>query len=83
MKISIRAKEGLKIPIVLFLPLWGLKLKVVSKALNKYNVSISTEEFHNEIKKAYKIIKQCVKENGHFDLVNVKAHDGTRVRIRV
>ena len=83
MKIVVRNKESRPHHLVLFLPLWAVKLKVVSKALSKYNVSITVDEFHQEIKDAYKIIKQYVRKNGHFDLVKVDTHDGTHVQIRI
>ena len=31
----------------------------------------------------YKALKQCIKDNGHFNLVEVESHDGERVLIRV
>ena len=83
MKIVVRNKESRPHRLVLFLPLWAVKLKVVSKALSKYNVSLSVDEFHQEIKDVYSILKKYVRKNGHFDLVRVDAHDGTHVQIRI
>lgn len=42
--------------------------------------SFLTEETAKALAKA---IKKYVRKNGHFDLVNIKAADGSRIRIRV
>ena len=31
----------------------------------------------------YNILKRCVKENGHFNIIEVNSHDGEKVLIRV
>ncbi|MCH5153153.1 MAG: hypothetical protein J1F68_04270 [Clostridiales bacterium] len=33
--------------------------------------------------KLYRALKQCIKDNGHFNIIEVKTHDGEKVIIRV
>ncbi len=84
MRIIVKNKNERPHFLALFFPLWMVKLKVVAKALaNNKDIMMEANELHETIKKAYKTIKQYVRKNGHFYLVKVDAHDGTKVRIRV
>lgn len=38
---------------------------------------------HKQLVEMYNVIKQCVKVNGHFNLVDVESHDGEKVLIRI
>lgn len=38
---------------------------------------------HKQLVEMYNVIKQCVKANGHFNLVEVESHDGEKVLIRI
>ena len=55
------------------LPLNGWILKVVAKEAND----------DIDVKSLVKALKKYVKENGHFDLVNIVASDGTKIKIRI
>lgn len=49
---------------------------------NKENkqLALFTRKQHLEL---YRALKQCIKDNGHFNLVEVKTHDGENVLIRL
>lgn len=84
MRIVVRNKNGRPRFLALFFPLWTIKFKVFAKGLaNSKDIAMEADELHQTLKKAYKQIKQYVRENGHFYLVKVDTHDGTKVRIRV
>ena len=84
MRIIVRNKKERPRFLALFLPLWAVKLKLVSKALAKNkDIAMDADELHKTIKSAYKEIKRYVRKNGHFYLVKVDTHDGTHVRIRI
>lgn len=84
MRIVVRNKNGRPRFLALFLPLWTIKFKVFARGLaNSKDISMEADELHQTLKKAYKQIKQYVRENGHFYLVEVDTHDGTKVHIRV
>ena len=51
----------------------------VSTQQNQSTTSITREQ----VLEMYKILKQCIKVNGHFNLVEVESHDGEKVLIRV
>ena len=50
--------------------------------VNKENkqLALFTRKQHLEL---YRALKQCIKNNGHFNLVEVHSHDGEKVLIRV
>ena len=79
MKIRVKNKDE-KINILLFFPLWVIKTKLVASLINNYGkVDINKEDINN----MYNIIKEYIKENGHFTMVEVETEDGTYVKIRV
>ena len=84
MRIVVRNKNGRPRFLALFFPLWAIKFKVFAKGLaNSKDIAMEADELHQTLKKAYKQIKQFVRENGHFYLVKVDTRDGTKVCIRV
>ena len=84
MKIIIKSKkDGVRIHF--HVPLVFMKTRLFLKTISsdeekdeKYN-----KERKAELKKAYKGVKKYIKENGHFNLVEVKSADGDIVLIRV
>lgn len=38
---------------------------------------------HQQVVEIYNVLKQCVKANGHFNLVEVHSHDGETVLIKI
>lgn len=75
MKLRIKSENK---NIRLYLPNSFLKSKFILKKLlkEKYNDSL-----HITIKDCYKTLKQYVKQNGHFELVNIVTSDGDIVYI--
>ena len=85
MKISVRNKSG-EGPrrIVLWVPLWLIKSKFICNLIARHaEVGMDEQSFHRCIKEGYKALKSYVRANGHFYLVEVKSHDGTRVKIKI
>lgn len=85
MKIIIKSKkDGVRIRFRL--PLVFMKtrlfLKIISSDKEK-DEKYNNKERKAELKKAYKGVKKYIKENGHFNLVEVKSADGDIVLIRV
>ena len=81
MKIVI--KEG-KHRISLRLPTGFLKFRFVAKAIAKETEGdIDPKTLQKSIKTAYKGLKEYIKENGHFNLVEVKRDNGESVLIRL
>lgn len=79
MKIRVINKKD-KINIRLILPNSMLKTKFITNTITKH----SNHNIHKKtISKMYKILKDYIKENGHFTLVEVESKDGTYVKIRV
>jgi hypothetical protein len=79
MKIRVLNKEE-KINIRLALPLCLIKSKlVISSIIKNSKMDIKKEVFTD----VYQILKEYIKENGHFTIVEVEAKDGTYVKIRV
>ena len=94
MTIYVKSKsEDKKRTIRLWVPLWLLKQKWLlnifyKEAKKKNNGGKETEQEEIEkinalTKQTYKDLKKFIKTNGHFNLVEVDAKDGTRVKIRV
>ena len=79
MKIRIINKKD-KINIKLTLPNSMLKTKLVTNAITKNS---SDDIDKKTISKLYKILREFIKENGHFTLVEVESKDGTYVKIIV
>ena len=64
----------------LFLPTSLIKSKFIWNQVLKYGgINIDKEV----MKKAYKVLKDYIKENGHFVLVHVVSSDGDIVKITV
>ena len=79
MKIRVVNKKD-KVNIRLSFPSSILKTKLVTKNIFKN----SKENIDKEtISKMYKILKEYIKENGHFTLVEVVSKDGTYIKISV
>ena len=79
MKIRVLNKEE-KINIRLALPLCLIKSNlVISSIIKSRKLDIKKEVFTD----GYQILKEYIKENGHFTMVEVEAKDGTYVKIRV
>lgn len=84
MKIRIKAR-GVRLR--LWFPTSILKTRIGYNVIknmlsrNEENKTFSfTREQHLQM---YKALKQCIKLNGHFNLVEVESHDGEKVLIRV
>ena len=77
-------KRGIR----LHLPLALIKTRIFSKYLSEHNDdgNYDPEEwkrYRENIKQGYKVLKKYIKENGHFNLVEVYSNDGGIVLIRV
>lgn len=77
-------KRGIR----LHLPLAFIKTRIFSKYLSEHNDdgNYDPEElkhYRENIKQGYKVLKKYIKENGHFNLVEVYSNDGGIVLIRV
>ena len=79
MKIRVINKKD-KVNINLSLPSSMLKTKFITNAITKNS---SDDIDKKTISKLYKILREFIKENGHFTLVEVESKDGTYVKISV
>ena len=79
MRIKVISKED-KVKINLVLPNSLIKSKMVINSIEKYG-NVNLDKDIGE--KMYLIIKEYIKENGHFNLVEVESKDGTYVKIRL
>lgn len=79
MKIRIINKKD-KVNIKLTLPNSMLKTKLVTNNITKHS---NKDIDRKTISDMYKILKDYIKENGHFTLVEVESKDGTYVKIIV
>ena len=79
MKIRVINKKD-KVNINLTLPSSMLKTKFVTNAITKKS---SDDIDKKTISKLYKILREFIKENVHFTLVEVESKDGTYVKISV
>ena len=50
---------------------------------NQLNANQDSCITREQVVEMYNVIKRCVKDNGHFNLVEVESHDGEKVLIRV
>ena len=82
MKIVIKDKKERK-NIVLYFPLSFIKMPFVIKKLNSSNNVNLPEENKELLNEIYKVLKQFVKENGHFNLVEINGNNGDVVLIRI
>ena len=72
----INKEENVKINLVL--PNSVIKSKIISSSIQKY---VGDNIPKDIMKKIYQVIKEYIKENGHFNLVEVDSKDGTFVKI--
>lgn len=79
MKITIQEHDGKKLS--LLLPTFLLKSKLVTKFISKY--SDDSKIILDITPKIYKILKQYIRENGHFVLVDIISNEGDKVYIKV
>ena len=77
MKIKVINKEE-KVKINLVLPNSVIKTKIIGSSIQKY---VGDNIPKDVMKKIYQVIKEYIKENGHFNLVEVVSKDGTFVKI--
>ena len=77
MKIKVINKEE-KVKINLVLPNSVIKSKIIGSSIQKYVGDNLTKDI---MKKIYPVIKEYIKYNGHFNLVEVDSKDGTYVKI--
>lgn len=59
------------------------KRSVMEKKPAKQTKSFEMPITHKQIVELYKALNKCIKDNGHFNLLEVDAHDGTKVVIRL
>ena len=79
MRIKVISKEE-KVRINLVLPTSLIKSKIILNKIKKYSgVDLDINTFKN----MYKVLKDYIKENGHFNLVEVISNDGEYIKIRV
>ncbi|MBE6143604.1 MAG: hypothetical protein E7177_06460 [Erysipelotrichaceae bacterium] len=79
MRIKVISKEE-KVKINLVLPTSLIKSKIILNKIKKYSgVDLDINTFKN----MYKVLKDYIKENGHFNLVEVITNDGEYIKIRV
>lgn len=76
--------DDMKLPIILAVPTsaigWRWIWRMANKRAKPENTPAISEETAQKLAKA---VKKYVRENGHFDLVNIESADGDRVRIRI
>ena len=77
MRIKVINKEH-KVKINLVLPNSVIKSKIIGSSIQKY---VGDNVPKDIMKKIYHVVKEYVKENGHFNLVEVDSKDGTYVKI--
>lgn len=78
MRIKVISPEE-KVKINISIPNILIKSKLVLNSINKYaGVDIDCDIF----RKMYKSLRSYIKENGHFNLVEVNSKDGNYIKIR-
>lgn len=82
MKIVIKDKKERK-NLVLYFPLSFIKMPFVIKKLNSSNNINLPQDNKELLNKIYKVLKQFVKENGHFNLMEINENNGDVVLIRI
>lgn len=82
MRISMKSGEQ-KLPIHIIIPTsvvgWRWVWRLVNHASSNY-ISLPTGDGARELAA---FLKQYVRENGHFDLVNIQSANGDRILIRI
>lgn len=82
MTIKVYPKSGPHIRI--WLPMGALKLRFVYRILDKKSQGLfDFTTFGNTMPKIIIGLRQFIRQNGHFTLVEVKSHDGDYVLIRL
>lgn len=85
MKIIVRSRE-LAIPIKLSLPTSLLKWNVIWKFIIRNTDPDEREEliqYRQIVSECLEVLRQYVRENGHFNLVEVENEDGDYVLVRL
>lgn len=77
MKIKIYDAESKKKLVFLF-PVSAVKWRFIWRY-----TGAEYKKYYKISKDIYKALKKYVRENGHFDLVDVDSNDGDRVKIRI
>ena len=79
MRIKVISKEE-KVKINLVLPTSLIKSKIILNKIKEYSgVDLDINTFKN----MYKVLKDYIKDNGNFNLVEVITNDGEYIKIRV
>jgi len=82
MTIKVLPKSGPHIR--LWLPMGALKLRFVYRILDKKSQgSFDFKTLGHTMPKIIQGLKKYIRRNGHFNLVEVKSHDGDYVLIRL
>lgn len=83
MRIYVKS-DDMKRPIILAVPTsaigWRWVWRMANRNAKPEKMPMISEE---TAQKLAKVIKKYVRQNGHFDLVNIQSADGDRVRIRI
>lgn len=80
MKLHIKDSKGFGFK--LWLPTSLLKSKFIIKNIKKYG-GADIEPLINSLPTINKVLKEYIKKNGHFVLVDIKSSDGDKVFIKI
>lgn len=80
MKLHIKGSD--KFGFKIWLPTSLLKSKFVIKNIKKHS-GTNIEPFINSLPIIYRALKQYIKKNGHFVLVDIESSDGYKIFIKV
>lgn len=79
MRIKVISSED-KVRVNLLVPTSLIKSPIVINSIKKYSgIEIDPKIFKN----MYRVLKEYIKENGHFNLVEVNSKEGDYIKIRV
>ncbi len=68
----------------LWLPLGALRWRFIYRMIDKNEHStFDFNELLNIAKPLLKAIRTYVRQHGHFDLVKIEDHEGTKIQIRI
>ena len=83
MRICVKSDEQ-KLPIVIVIPTSAIGWRWVWRMMGRHSNSNDTPWITDDTaREIAAVLKQYVRKNGHFDLVNVHSANGDRIRIRV
>lgn len=83
MRIYVKS-DDMKRHIIIAVPTSAIGWKWVWRMVNKNAKTDDAPAISEETaQKLAKAIKKYVRQNGHFDLVNIESADGDRVRVRI